>query len=154
MRALLLALVWWVLVGSVDGYLFGSVAVAMIAVLSLRLTPPSIYFPRLGNIPGFLVFFLHHSLLAGCDVARRTLTPTLPLYPAILTVPLTLPAGPPTWLLMLLVSLLPGTLTISLAERTLELHCLDHRQKVREAVVKIEQRIAWLFDCAAPSEDS
>lgn len=153
-RVTLLALTWWVLVGGTDGWGYGCIAVVTIAALSLRLTPPVRCTPRLHHVPGFLLFFLFQSLLAGGDVGRRTISPRLPLRPAILHLPLTLPPGPPTWLLMLVVSLLPGTLSTSLGGRTLELHCLDHGLQVKDAVVEVERRIARLFGCPpAPGDD-
>jgi multicomponent Na+:H+ antiporter subunit E len=153
-RAVLLALTWLVLVGNTDGWRYGFVAVAAIAFLSLRLSPPSSFTPRLRHLPGFLVFFLLQSLSAGADVARRTVSPRLPLHPAILNLPLTLPAGPPTWLLMLVVSLLPGTLSTSLCEGTLELHCLDSNLQVRDAIHEVERLIAKLFGISAtPGDD-
>lgn len=153
-RAAMLAFTWWVLTGSVDGWVFGSVAVLVVAALSLRLTPPTGFTPRLRHVPGFLVFFLFQSLRAGSDVALRTLTPRLPLHPAILNVPLALPAGAPTWVLMLVVSLLPGTLSTSLNDGTLELHCLDNGLDVIGAVREVERHVARLFGCApAPRGD-
>lgn len=153
-RVALLALTWWMLVGGTDGWGFGCVAVVTIAILSLRLSPPAGCTPRLRHVPGFLLFFLFQSLLAGGDVALRTVSPRLPLRPAILRLSLTLPPGPPTWLLMLVVSLLPGTLSTSLGEGVLELHCLDHGAQVQDAVGAIERRIARLFGCpSAPGDD-
>jgi multicomponent Na+:H+ antiporter subunit E len=148
LRAAMLAFTWWVLTGSTDGWVFGSVAVLVVAILSLRLTPPAGCTPRLQHVPGFLVFFLLQSLRAGCDVALRTLTPRLPLHPEILNVPLALPAGPPTWMLMLVVSLLPGTLSTSFNDGTLELHCLDNGPDAVDAVREVERHIARLFGCA------
>ena len=144
----MLAFTWWVLTGSVDGWVFGSVVVFAVASLSLRLTPATGFTPRLRHLPGFFVFFLLQSLRAGSDVAWRTVTPSLPLHPAILKVPLTLPAGAPTWMLMLVVSLLPGTLSTSLNDCTLELHCLDSGLEVIGAVRQVEQQVARLFGCA------
>ncbi len=144
-RAAMLALIWWVLTGSTDGWIFGGGAVLVVASLSLRLTPPAVFTPRLRHIPGFLAFFLLQSLRAGTDVALRTITPRLPLQPAILNVPLTLPAGAPTWLLMMVVSLLPGTLSTSLNDGTLELHCLDNGMDVIDAVGEVQRHIALLF---------
>lgn len=143
----MLALIWWVLTGSTDGWIFGGGAVLVVASLSLCLTPPSVFTPRLRRIPGFLVFFLIQSLRAGSDVALRTITPRLPLQPAILSVPLALPAGAPTWLLMMVVSLLPGTLSTSFNNGTLELHCLDKGMNVIGAVGEVQRRLALLFAC-------
>ncbi|AHE97023.1 cation transporter [Thioalkalivibrio paradoxus ARh 1] len=101
---------------------------------------------RVLRFPGFAAFFLWQSLLAGWDVARRTLDPKLPLQPEILHLPLALPAGAPTWWLMLTISLLPGTLSVRLhQQRVLEVHCLDSRLDVAGSVRETECQIARLY---------
>ena len=144
-RTTLLAGIWWMLTENRGGWGFGVLAALAIACISLRLTPPATHTLRVLHIPGFFVFFLVQSLRAGWDVAVRTVSPSLPLQPTILSVPLTLPAGAPTWWLMLVVSLLPGTLSTHLKDRSLEVHCLDERLDVVGGVRETERRLARLF---------
>ncbi|MGL1833578.1 Na+/H+ antiporter subunit E [Rhodocyclaceae bacterium SMB388] len=145
-RGLGLAALWWVLAGG-EAWAAGGVLALLIAGISLLHTPPSEYRLAIRRIPGFTVFFLTQSLRAGVDVAQRTLDRSLPLEPAMLRVPLRLPAGAPTWWLMLVISLLPGTLSVRLAGRTLELHCLDERLDVLADLRRAETAIGRLFDC-------
>lgn len=144
-RTVVLAGIWWVLTENRGGWGFGVPAAVAVACLSLLLTPPATHALRVYHLPGFVLFFLVQSLRAGWDVAVRTISPSLPLQPAILSVPLMLPAGAPTWWLMLVVSLLPGTLSTHLNGRTLELHCLDEGLDVVADIREAERRLALLF---------
>ena len=150
-RSLGLAALWWVLTEG-EAWAVGSLLALLIAGISLLHTPPSEHRLAIRRIPGFAVFFLTQSLSAGVDVARRTLDRSLPLHPAMMRVPLRLPAGAPTWWLMLVISLLPGTLSVRLGGRTLELHCLDEHLDVIADLRRAETEIGRLFGCA-PAAD-
>jgi multicomponent Na+:H+ antiporter subunit E len=142
----LLLILWWILSGSNNAWWFGFPLAAAAAGFSLWLTPPARFALRMVRFPAFTAFFLWQSLLAGWDVARRTLHPRLPLHPEILHVALNLPPGAPTWWLMLTISLLPGTLSVRLhGERILEVHCLDSRLDVAGSVRDTELQIARLY---------
>ncbi|MFN3987569.1 MAG: Na+/H+ antiporter subunit E [Rhodocyclaceae bacterium] len=156
-RGALLAGLWWVLAGEAEGVGIGLAAALLAAWASLRVAPPARHALRIAALPRFVLFFLLQSLHAGWDVARRTLAPGLPLHPGLIRVPLALPAGAPTWWLMLIVSLLPGTLATRLDGRVLELHVLDDlpaspdsdpEPAVVAEVRDAEARIAALFGCA------
>jgi len=145
LRALVLAAVWWTLTEGDGGWGFGLPLVLLIAALSLVDTAPAKRLPRVHRMPGFFAYFMLQSLRAGWDVARRTLHPDLPLQPDLLRVPLRLPAGAPTWWLMIVISLLPGTLSVHLKGTVLELHCLDISGDVVADVREAEVRLARLF---------
>jgi len=145
-RFLLLLLIWWVLSASNEAWWFGIPLALVAASASLWLTPAAHYRMRLRHFPAFSGFFLWQSLLAGWDVSRRTLSPRLPLHPAILQLTLQLPPGAPTWWLMLTISLLPGTLSVRLhGQQILEVHCLDDHLDVVGSVRQTEAHIARLF---------
>lgn len=150
-RCSALVALWWILTEGDGGWGFAIVVIPLIAWLSLFGAPPQARPIRLARVPAFVIFFLHQSLRAGIDVAVRTLRPSLPLQPALLRIPLMLPPGAPTWWLMLIVSLLPGTLSVRLEANMLELHCLDDRLDVEDDLRQTEARIADLFGCS-PSE--
>ena len=154
LRLALLLVVWWILSGSTGDWWFGLPLAIGAAAVSLWLTPPARFRLRLHRMPFFAGFFLWQSLLAGWDVARRTLSPALPLRPEILYLSVILPPGAPTWWLMLVISLLPGTLSIRLHEdRTLEVHCLDSRLDVSGSVRETELQIARLFGLETSTVD-
>ncbi len=146
-RCSALAGLWWILTEGSGGWGFAATVIPLIAWLGLRSAPARAHRIRPSRLPVFIVFFLHQSLRAGVDVAARTLKPSLPLQPALLRVPVALPAGAPTWWLMLIISLLPGTLSVRLEGRMLEFHCLDDRLAVERDLRHTEARIADLFGC-------
>lgn len=147
LRLALLAACWWVLSEGEGSWAFGLPVVIGITLLSLRLHPAADFRINPLQLPPFLIFFLGQSLRAGWDVARRTLHPAMPLQPAIICLPLSLPPGAPTWLLLITLNLLPGTLGVRLDRRRhqLELHCLDARLDIRADVAQAEARLSRLF---------
>lgn len=148
LRVLVFAAVWWSLTEGDGGWGFGLPLALLVAALSLVHTPPARRVPRIHRMPGFFAYFMLQSLRAGWDVARRTLHPALPLQPELLRLPLRLPAGAPTWWLMIVISLLPGTLSVRLEDAVLELHCLDVGGTVVADVREAESRLAHLFGLA------
>lgn len=146
LRWLLLSLVWWSLTdGDASGLVFGAAVGLLVAWISLVLFPPSLHVIRLRALPGFVLFFLSRSLLAAIDVSRRLLSPSLPVTPGYLRAELSLPEGVPRWLLANTLSLLPGTLSVTLEGDEIELHCLDLTQPVRQDFEYTEMRVAALF---------
>lgn len=154
LRALLLWLVWWALTdGDATGLLFGGIVSLLVSSLSLVLFPPSPHIIRVHALPGFALFFLSHSLLAAVDVSRRLLSPSLPVTPGYLRAPLSLPEGVPRWLLANTLSLLPGTLSVTLDGDEIELHCLDLTQPVRQEVEQTQRCVARLFGLTLNPEE-
>jgi multicomponent Na+:H+ antiporter subunit E len=147
-RFLVLFLLWWVISeGDESGLWFGAMAAALVAWFSVRFFPGDDYRIRWRALPGFVVFFLAESVAAGVDVALRLLRPALPIQPGEVTLTTRLPGGAPRGLLANTLSLLPGTLTVSLRGDTLVLHGLDLRTDPEASVRKVEARIASLFGC-------
>lgn len=144
LRSVLLCGLWAVLANG-EGWGFGVPVALGSAWLSLRLAPPSQHRIRLAALPRFAGWFLLQSLRAGWDVARRTLHPALPLNPGMIRLRPALPTGAPTWWLMLVISLLPGTLSVRMAGGTLELHCLDLEGDVTGDFARTERELLRLF---------
>lgn len=145
LRCGVLAGVWWALTDGDGGWYLGAPCVLVIALTSLWLAPPVRPRPRLSRLPAFLAYFLVQSLRAGWDVARRTLSPSLPLAPSVLEFEIDLPPGTPRWWLVITVNLLPGTLVVRIDGSHLELHCLDATQPIERDLRKTEAHIAALF---------
>lgn len=145
-RTALLLVVWWALTEGDPGAAgFGLGAAVLVALVSLRFFPPAAPHPRLAATLEFAGYFLLRSMVAGVDVARRLLSPRLPLRPGYLTYTTALAEGRPRWLLANALSLLPGTLSVTLRGDELELHCLDTSLPVHEDVARAEQWIARMF---------
>jgi multicomponent Na+:H+ antiporter subunit E len=138
---------WWILAeGDPSSWAIGVPTVGLAVWASHRLlvdsAAPAL---RYEALPGFALFFASRSLLAGVDVARRTLAPSLPIAPRLQVVRTSLPAGLPRVLLVAVLSLMPGSLGVSLDGDAIELHVLDARADVLADVRRTEARIARLF---------
>lgn len=153
-RAITLFAIWWVLtLGDVDGLVFGAIVTALAAGYSTRLFPPSSYRLRPLGLLVFVGYFLSRSVVAGLDVARRLLSPALPVKPGEICVTLHLPAGSPRWLLANTLSLMPGTLSVLLEGDQLILHCLDTSAPVNEDLRATERKVARVFGLSSPHGD-
>lgn len=145
-RFLLVLVLWWVLVeGQVAALVPGIAVAALTTAFAVWAFSPRCHRLRLRVVPAFAVFFIGNSVVAGLDVARRLLAPSLPITPGIVTVEMRVPDGAPRWLLANTLSLLPGTLSVELHERQLDIHCLDTESDITGAVRDAERRVASLF---------
>ena len=118
----------------------GDVAALAATWASLRLLPPSTSRVRPLALPRLVVRFLHQSVVAGVDVARRALDPQLPLHPGFVVYPVGLPRGPARNMFTTLMSLLPGTVPTGSDEKAgLLIHCLDAKQPVAAQLAAEEE---------------
>lgn len=146
LRALVLALVWWVLTGGrAQSWLIGAPATALALWASLKLAPPpALRISPLGLL-AFFGFFLLQSVKGGTQVALIALRPRLELHPVELMLPLRLEPGPGQWLLAATLCLMPGTLAVAIEGSRLCLHVLDRRIPAAHEVRATEERIARMF---------
>jgi multicomponent Na+:H+ antiporter subunit E len=142
----LAVLLWWVLAHG-QGL---SSPLAWLAVLGAALStlvlPPSRPF-RLSPaaLPRFAGFFLRASVMGGVDVARRALSPSMPLEPGFVRYTTALPHGAALTFFMAVISLLPGTLSVRLQGRLLTVHVLDTRLPIRESLEALEAHVSRVF---------
>lgn len=146
-RGALLGLLWWVLTeGEPPGWYYGVVAVVAALVLSLRLSPPAAprgrWVSRAGQTVRLLLWFLVHSVLGGIDVSRRILARRVDVVPEVQRHPLRLEPGHQRQVALAMVSLMPGTLMVSMEEDTALIHVLDSRIRVAENWDALQRRIA------------
>lgn len=147
---LLSALVWTLLSGASGWYLGLPVMLAATATaLWLRLPAPD---PRvLLRLPRFFAFYLRTLWQGGWDVARRALSPSLPIDPAWTTYELQRryrddPLYPRLRLLMsALIGLLPGTLSARYQAHELQVHVLDQQQDWVSTARRLEDELARLL---------
>jgi len=144
LRAILFALMWWILTdGVINSWLVGVPMVLFATLVSVALLPPLSW--SLTGIVRFAPYFLWHSLYAGIDVARRALHPRLPISPGMYDHRWRLPPGLPRVFMANTVSLLPGTLSAELDEEHLYVHVLDQTGDFASELTVIEMRVAELF---------
>jgi len=153
-RALLYALVWWVLSdGSGASWWIGIPAVSLAVIASVMLLPPVPLIWR--ELVKFAPFFLRRSLLGAADVARRAFHPRVPIAPDLIDYPLRLPPGLSRVMLLNIVNLLPGTLSAELDGRILRVHVLDSLSDVMPELRTLERRVARIsgVPLASPGGD-
>lgn len=145
MRILVFALLWWIVTDGTGSWIFGIPVIVLATAASYHLQPAR--GPRLRPFAllRFIGFFLHQSLRAGIDVARRALSPALRLAPAFIEYRLRLPAGPARVFIVDTLSLLPGTLSAELRDDRLCLHVLDVGLPIEAEVRAVERHIAAVF---------
>lgn len=146
-RGALLGMLWWVLTeGDPPGWYYGVVACAAALVLSLRLSPPAApggrYVSRAWHTVRLVLWFLLHSVLGGIDVSRRILARRVDVLPEVQRHPLLLEPGHQRQIALAMVSLMPGTLMVSMEEDTALIHVLDSRIRVAENWAALQSRIA------------
>jgi multicomponent Na+:H+ antiporter subunit E len=145
-------MVLWLVISEFDGQLviYGLLTAAAVALLSLRLLPLQTMRLSLIGVTRFLPYFLWRSFLGGLDVAWRACHPRLPISPGMIEHKMSIRSEMEKTLLMLIVSLLPGTLSVRVHNGTLKVHCLDSGSDHAAAVAALEQRISGMFRHAAP----
>jgi multicomponent Na+:H+ antiporter subunit E len=141
-------LIFWIILSRGDpaDLVAGAVAAAAATGASLRLLPPAGSGVRPAALIGLVLRFLRQSAVAGVDVARRALDPSLPLHPGVVVYPIGLPSGPSRNMFTALMSLLPGTVpTGATAGEGLLVHCLDAGQPVAAQLAAEEEHFAQII---------
>jgi multicomponent Na+:H+ antiporter subunit E len=145
-RVLWLALLWLALTGADHrSWLVGAPVVCLAAWVSLRLRPAAPWRLSPLGAAAFAATFARESFLGGLDVARRAFAPRLALAPAMRRFRLRLPAGTPRLFLCAVISLLPGTAVVEIAEDHLLVHVLADSSEVEGELRALEDRVAALF---------
>lgn len=144
LRGGLFSLIWWILTdGAASSWWIGVPAVLLALAASVALLPSTsfVWYEFLRFVP----LFLMRSLLSGADVAWRAFHPAMPIAPDLVEYRLRLPPGLPQVFMANTVSLLPGTLSVTLDRSSLKVHVLDSRSSFSTELEVLEQRVALMF---------
>lgn len=139
-------LLWWVLAGHaslLSPLAWLAILGAGASTLFLPLSRPIRL--RLPAFPGFAFYFLRASVAGGVDVARRALSPAMPLKPGFVSYTTALPHGAALTFFMAIISLLPGTLSVRLQGRRLTVHVLDSRLPIEASLSDLEGHVSRVF---------
>jgi multicomponent Na+:H+ antiporter subunit E len=102
----------------------------------LKLTPSAFLYTII-----YMVVFLYELIKSNLDVARRVVTPSLPINPGIVEVKTRLHSKMGRMILANSITLTPGTLTIDIVGDTLYIHWIDVQTRdTREATKKIVRK--------------
>ena len=99
----------------------------------------------LSGLMHYLPFFLWQSVRGGVDVARRVLSPRMPIAPGFVDYPIRLQHEPARLLFANSVSLLPGTLSADLRGSSLHVHVLDRHSDVDAELLRVELATGRVF---------
>jgi len=143
-RAVLFFGLWLVLLPSLDP---ADVAVGVLATVaatwtSAHLMPPEVGYVRLLPLLAFVPHFVWQSVMAGVDVARRAMSPRMPLKAGFVTCPVSLPPGLARNDFISIMSLMPGTLPAGDTEEAVIYHCLDSDQPISQQMAKEERLLS------------
>jgi multicomponent Na+:H+ antiporter subunit E len=137
---------WWLLnEGDNAAWTLGIPTVAAATLISLAFVPPRPWRIRPYGALRFGLYFVRKSLLSSVDVAQRVFKPRIPIKPRLVRYPLRLKEVNAQVIMANTASLLPGTLSVGLAENVLTLHVLDIDAPIREELNVLEKRVAALF---------
>jgi len=144
-RVLLFSVIWLIFTaGAAASWWIGAPAIACTAIVSLRLVAP--VRPSWNGSLRFLAYFLAKSFLGAVDVSWRALHPALPIEPNLIEYPLKLRHKMARVFMANTVSLLPGTLSVSLQAHYLRVHVLVDRKTVLTDLETMEKKVAMMFE--------
>lgn len=143
-RGLWFMILWLVLMPSAKSadLVVGSFAAIAATLTSLRLLPPTAGRVHFGALFAFVPHFLWQSVIAGLDVARRAMSPSMPLQPGFMPCRVGFPPGLARNEFAAITSLLPGTVPVGEEENAIIYHCVDVSQPIAQQVADEEQRLA------------
>lgn len=140
----MLFLTWWAISeGDVDGLVWGLPVSLLLALWIQRQGVVSQLQWRF--LPGLVVFYLVEAFQGAVDVAIRAfeLRPRTESYLMEYELVLTTPWAKDVWIG--LIGLMPGTLAVGVEGNRVQVHVLDHRLAVMDALQRLEwhlQRLA------------
>ena len=142
-----MALIWLGLNGADwSSWIVGGPVVIAAAWISVKLLPAIPWHWSVGGALAFAGFFLRESLRGGWDVARRAISPSLALSPAIVCIQFHLPPGPARLFFCSAISLLPGTAVVAIADRQhLRPRAGPFAAPSEEELRELEWRVGALF---------
>jgi len=102
----------------------------------LKLTPAALFYTLV-----YIFVFLYELVKSNLDVARRVITPSLPINPGIVEVKTKLKSKMGRMILANSITLTPGTLTIDIKDDILYIHWIDvQSEDIEEATQMIVRK--------------
>ncbi len=149
-RLAILSLLWWAISsGDPASWAWGVPAIIAAAVLM----PAFNWHLRPLAVLLFVPHFLWLALRGGLEVAWLACRPSLRLNTRVIEHRWHyLPEGPAQLFMASLINLIPGTLALRLASGALQVHVLNLHDGTAASLIRLERRIAALFEVAIRKE--
>lgn len=146
LRALLLSIIWLFLNdGDPESWWIGAPAVCAATWLSQRMKDRPLPGIRWRSMIPLFFFFLFKSFISGLDVAWRVVQLRLRVSPGVVPFTTSLSEGAPRNLFVVMISLLPGTLSSGMESDRIYVHSLDTSENLEKSLRVLEERVAGLF---------
>jgi multicomponent Na+:H+ antiporter subunit E len=120
----------------------GVLAAVLGSWASLRVRPPGFRRVDVGALLWLCLRVVRQSVIAGVDIARRALAPSLPLSPGLIRYRSKVAPGSAQAAFSTIISMVPGTLPLGPAPEGIMVHCLDTAQPVAAGLAQDEA--LWL----------
>lgn len=155
-RAFLLALAWYVVsAGDLRSWAVGAPVVLAASLLQrVDRTDPLLRWWRVDHVIRFGVFYVRHAVAGGVDVALRAIRPDLEVDPGFVTYRLRLPRGPARSLLVVTISMLPGTVAADVVGRKMVVQRIHSGVDAARGCRGAEEHVARLFGIDLPRPDA
>lgn len=141
---------WWIISeGRPGAWAVAVPTVLAAAALAAAIVPWPKRMVRPSAAVRFAGWFLVQSVRGGQDVARRALSPSLPIAPAMVELTTRLPEGAGRVLLADVLSLLPGTFTVDVEGDRILVHALAAGPELEAEFREVEARVADLLGLPA-----
>ncbi|MDY0340126.1 MAG: Na+/H+ antiporter subunit E [Coriobacteriia bacterium] len=151
LRSSALALTWMILTeGDLSSLRLGVPIVVIAGLVSIPLAPPQATGFRVIGVLPYATYFVKNSIAGGFDVARRALSPAMPIDPGFVDYRLHLTGTAPRVIFANTISLLPGTLSARLIGDSLQVHALDVTTSVEADLHELETIVGTLFGQRIP----
>lgn len=145
-QTLILALIWYLLAGyAAWSWWVGVPAIVCSLIVSHYLPAIPSFRLKLSRLFLFIGFFLQQSIIGGIDVALRAMHPRCPIDPGFIHYPLSIDNEFARVFFTNSISLLPGTLSVCLEDRSILVHVLDLKSSNQKNLYTLEKQVAALF---------
>jgi multicomponent Na+:H+ antiporter subunit E len=146
LRFAIFALGWLILTGGqqISDIWFVILSLVATTVISIYSVPPGQWVISPLGVVRFFPYFLITALRGGWDVARRVFFRTVPTDPDFVTIEHDRDPRK-TLILAWVISLLPGTASTLITEKTIVVHVLDKKLPVTEEIQELKNRISEIF---------
>ena len=145
-RATAFTVLWWALLGhQTESWIVGLPTIMAATLTSLALARSGHLTFSLAGALLVTPKLVYRALAGGVDVAKRVLTPSLPISPSLVRLEMTLESSFGRWCYAHCVSLLPGTLAVDIDGREVIVHILADETQAMADLAQLHRDLTRVF---------